>query len=78
MLLFGLLIGAAAYVFIRCVLGGIYTVEQNERAVITSFGRAQRLGNHTTLEDSIAEHLEDDHRERYNYPKVRVEMPGGP
>lgn len=74
----GLLIGAGLYLFVRCFLSGVFTVEQNERAVVTSFGRAQRLEGHTTLEDPIAEHLEPEHRERYAYPQVRVIGPGGP
>lgn len=74
----GLCIGAAAYFVIRCILSGIYTVEQNERAVLTSFGRAQRLGDQTTLETPIAEHLDEEHRSRYVYPQLKVVQPGGP
>lgn len=74
----GIIIGAALYIIFRCVLGGIYTVQPNERAVITSFGRAQRLGDRTTLDDPIAETLEEEHKERYSYPKLRVVGPGGP
>ncbi len=44
----------------------------------TSFGRAQRLGKLTTLHDPIAEFLNDDEKQRYAYPQVRVIMPGGP
>ncbi len=64
---------------VRYVLGGFYSVNQNERAVKTSFGRAQRLpGNRTTLDDPIAETLRPDERDRYVYPQVRVIGPGGP
>src|SRR3979411_1496391 len=64
---------------VRVVVGGIYTVNQNERAVKTSFGRAERLpGNKTTLDDPIATYLVDDERTRYIYPQVRVIPPGGP
>lgn len=76
--LIGLILGVLVYVIVRCVLGGVYTIEQNERAVITSFGRAERMGNQTTLEDPIAESLDDDHKERYRYPQLRVIGPGGP
>src|SRR5580700_7783845 len=69
--------GVIAYVLIYCLLGGVYTVNQNERAVITNFGRADRLGNRTTLELPIAESLTPEHRERYVYPQVRVVGPGG-
>jgi regulator of protease activity HflC (stomatin/prohibitin superfamily) len=70
--------GIIAYVLIYCLLGGVYTVNQNERAVITNFGRADRLGQRTTLELPIAESLTPEHRERYVYPQVRVVGPGGP
>jgi regulator of protease activity HflC (stomatin/prohibitin superfamily) len=58
---------------------GLYTVDQNERAVKTSFGRAVRVpGGKTTLEDPIAEFLRPEERSRYSYPQVRVIQPGGP
>jgi len=54
-------------------------VDQNERAVKTSFGRAERLpGNKTTLDTPIAEFLLPEERPRYTYPQVRVIPPGGP
>ncbi len=74
----GVGIGFMAWVLVRCVLTGFYAVDQNERAVKTVFGRAQRLGNMTTLDDPIAESLRDDEKERYRFPQVRVIMPGGP
>jgi regulator of protease activity HflC (stomatin/prohibitin superfamily) len=70
--------GVIAYVLIYCLLGGVYTVNQNERAVITNFGRAERLGERTSLDLPIAQNLGDEHRERYVYPQVRVVPPGGP
>ncbi len=78
MFLIGLTVGVLIYLVLLCLLGGIYTVEQNERAVITSFGRAQRIENQTTLDDPIAAHLDEEHRKRYSYPKLRVVGPGGP
>ncbi len=74
----GLILGAAVYVFLRCFLGGIYQVEQNERAVITSFGRAQRDGDLTTQDGPLGELLTDSSRDRYRYPQLRVIGPGGP
>ncbi|MBL8227578.1 MAG: SPFH domain-containing protein [Bryobacterales bacterium] len=55
---------------------GVYTIGQNERAVKTSFGRAERLGQATTLDDPIVQWLHAEERERYNYPQVRVIQPG--
>jgi regulator of protease activity HflC (stomatin/prohibitin superfamily) len=77
-LLNGVLLGALAWALVRCVLSGFYTVNQNERAVKTIFGRAQRVGNLTTLDDPIAEALTMEQQERYSYPQVQVISPGGP
>jgi len=75
----GFLIGFFIWFMVRVVVGGIFTVDQNERAVKTSFGRAERLpGGKTTLDDPIAGFLADDERTRYIYPQVRVILPGGP
>jgi regulator of protease activity HflC (stomatin/prohibitin superfamily) len=75
----GFLIGFFIWFIVRVVVGGIFTVDQNERAVKTSFGRAERLaGDKTTLDDPIAGFLAEDERTRYIYPQVRVILPGGP
>jgi len=74
----GCLIGAFAWFLVRCVLSGFYTVNQNERAVKTSFGRAERLGEATTAEDPISAMLNEEEKLRYAYPQVRVIPPGGP
>lgn len=73
----GILLGFTLWFFLRHGLGGFYTVDQNQRAVKTVFGRAQRLTT-TTLDNPIAEHLNPSERERYRYPAVRVIPPGGP
>jgi regulator of protease activity HflC (stomatin/prohibitin superfamily) len=78
-ILTGFLIGFFLWFLLRIVLTGIYTVDQNERAVKTVFGRAERLpGGKTTLDDPIAEQLKEEERPRYTYPQVRVIPPGGP
>ena len=74
----GCFIGFVAWFLMRYLVAGLYTVNQNERAVKTSFGRAQRIGDLTTLDDPIAEHLTPDQKARYCYPQVRVIPPGGP
>ncbi|MDX6765417.1 MAG: SPFH domain-containing protein [Candidatus Methylacidiphilales bacterium] len=76
--LLGLLLGLIAYILARCIIGGLYTVEQNERAVVTSFGKAERIGTLTTLDDPLSETLPPEDRERYIYPQVAVVGPGGP
>src|SRR6266581_4278834 len=77
-ILLGFLFGGLAWLFVRIILFGFYTVDQNERAVKTSFGRAERVPNATTLDDPISEPLDAEEKERYNYPQVRVIPPGGP
>ncbi|HET9184425.1 MAG TPA: SPFH domain-containing protein [Candidatus Angelobacter sp.] len=74
----GIVIGLLAWFLVRCLLSGIYTVNQNERAVKTSFGRADRIPGVTTLNDPISASLDADEKQRYAYPQVRVIMPGGP
>lgn len=74
----GIVIGVSAWFVTRCVLSGFYTVDQSQRALKTVFGRAQRIGTASTLNDPIAESLNEDEKQRYDYPQVRVIMPGGP
>jgi regulator of protease activity HflC (stomatin/prohibitin superfamily) len=74
----GILIGLIAWFVVRCLAAGVYTVNQNERAVKTNFGRAERIPGATTLNDPISQALNDDEKQRYVYPQVRVIMSGGP
>ena len=75
-IVFGVLLAIVLWFFARYGLGGFYTIGPNERAVLCTFGRAQRLEDETTLSDPIAEKLNDDERQRYEYPQVRVVAPG--
>ena len=68
------LVGLAGYLIYRIILGGFYTVKPDERAVITSLGRAVRLGGEMPVDDS----LDPEERERYRFPRLRVIGPGGP
>lgn len=74
-ILLGIPIGFLLWFLVRYGVLGFYTVGPNERAVLTTFGRAQRVGT-STLEEPIAQTLRDDERERYGYPQVRVIGPG--
>ncbi len=74
----GVFFGLAGYVLARALVTGFFTVDQNERAVLTSFGRAERIGTATTLDDPIAEGMPESDRGRYIYPQVKVIGPGGP
>jgi regulator of protease activity HflC (stomatin/prohibitin superfamily) len=72
----GFVLGFVAWFFARYGIGGFYTVGPNERAVLCTFGRAQRLNEQTTLTDPIADSLNPEERDRYCYPQVRVIGPG--
>lgn len=72
----GCLFGFVAWFVVRYLVAGFYTIDQNERAVVTSFGRAQRLGNATTADDPISESLRPDEQPRYACPQVQVIGPG--
>ena len=74
----GIILGFIAWFLLRYLAGGIYTVDQNERAVKTNFGRADRIPGATTLNDPISAGLDAEEKQRYQYPQVRVIMPGGP
>lgn len=74
--LLGMLFGFVVWFFVRYGLGGFYTIGPSERAVLTTFGRAQRLGAQTTLQDAVSAGLRPDERSRYAYPQVRVITPG--
>ncbi len=74
--LLGIPLGFVLWFFVRYGLGGFYTVGPNQRAVICTFGRAQRLAGVSTLQDPIAQALNPEERERYNYPQLRVMGPG--
>ncbi len=68
------ILGLMIYAFFRIGVRGFFTVRPDERAVKTSFGRAERLPG-PAVEDPD---LNVDERERYRYPRVRVIPPGGP
>lgn len=75
-ILAGCALGFSAWFIIRYFVAGFYIIDQNQRAVITTFGRADRLGEATTHTLPIADSLAEDERERYCYPQVRVVQPG--
>ncbi|MCB0332757.1 MAG: SPFH domain-containing protein [Bdellovibrionales bacterium] len=76
-----LILGFVAYLaffLVKALFVGFYTIRPDERGVLTSFGRAQRL---STLAESAQMNdpsLEGDEKDRYNYPKLKVKQPGGP
>ena len=66
--------GLFIYAFIRVLITGFFTVRPDQRAALTSFGRAQRL----TAAPDPDPSLSDQEQERYQYPAIRVIAPGGP
>lgn len=74
----GMVLGLVLWFVLRCVISGFYTIDQNERGVKTSFGRAERMGVLTTLDDPISQTLSAEERGRYVYPQLRVIPAGGP
>ena len=69
----GFTAGIFVFVVIRILIGCLYTIRPDQRAVVTSFGAVQKL------HESAAEpQLSEDEMERYHYPQVRVIGPGGP
>ena len=54
-----IVIGVVLWAFFRCIYSGFYTVNQNERAVKTIFGRAERVGNATTGNSPLGEMLSE-------------------
>jgi regulator of protease activity HflC (stomatin/prohibitin superfamily) len=74
MLTVAFLAGVLAFIVFKVFVRGFYTVKPDERAVVTSFGRAQRIGNAQVTDPS----LDEDEQARYQFPVVRTVAPGGP
>ena len=76
--LYGIGLGFLAWFLVRHVILGFYTVDQNERAVVTSFGRARRILGATTVYTPEGAAMREDEKARYVWPQVDVVGPGGP
>jgi regulator of protease activity HflC (stomatin/prohibitin superfamily) len=72
------ILGVGLWLLLRFLIPGFYTVAQNELAVKSVFGKARKLGNHTTLELPMAQSLSDDEKNRYVWPQLQIIQPGGP
>jgi len=70
--------GGLLFLLVRLLINGFYVVNQNERAVITSFGRAKRIAGNTAGDEALAMTLNEEQRERYDFPNLQVIQPGGP
>lgn len=65
---------ALTCLLIRVGVPAFFTVNPNERAAITTFGRAQRLSGDPA---EAPPELSEIERERYSYPQLQVINPGG-
>ncbi len=72
----GIIIGFIVWFIVRYGLIGFYIIGPNERAVVATFGKAQRIKGQTTLDDPVSDSLNEEEKERYIYPQVRVVGPG--
>lgn len=68
------IIGLGIYATLAVLAKGFYTVRPDERAVLTSFGRAERLPGASSADPELSPEEQD----RYHYPHLRVVPPGGP
>ncbi|MCK7576351.1 MAG: SPFH domain-containing protein [Chromatiales bacterium] len=68
------LLGMLVFIVYTVLIRAFYTVKPDERAIITSFGRAQRIGRLMVEDDS----LNDEEKQRYRFPRLQVIGPGGP
>ncbi len=71
-----IVLGIWIWFVLRCLFTGIYTVDQNERAIVTTFGRAPRFGDKTTADDPMSAVLDPEEKARYRYPLLEVTDPG--
>ncbi len=67
-------LGLLLFILYKVFIRAFYTVKPDERAVITSFGRAERLGDQMTEDDT----LNEEERARYRFPRLHTVGPGGP
>ncbi len=72
MTVFFFLLGLFVYFFFRVLLTGFYTVKPDERATVTSFGKA------VLLPGQGIERGPEGEEDRYSYPAIVVKGPGGP
>lgn len=66
------ILGLFVYALIRVLITGFFIVRPAERAVLTTFGKAQRMPQAALPEG------DPDDGNRYDYPAIRVIRPGGP
>jgi regulator of protease activity HflC (stomatin/prohibitin superfamily) len=78
MIFLGIVVGFIVWFLTRYLICGLYTVNQNERAVKTIFGKAERLNHTTTAQSTLGDTLNEEEKKLYDYPQVKIIPPGGP
>lgn len=68
------LLGILIFIIYRVFIRAFYIVKPDERAVLTSFGRAQRLGKLMLKDPAFSE----EELARYQVPRLHTIQPGGP
>lgn len=74
---FGVLVGVGIAAVLT-LLFGVYTIGPTERGVLTTFKRVQRLQGTVAEDPELGPLLAADEKDRYNFPLIRVILPGGP
>jgi regulator of protease activity HflC (stomatin/prohibitin superfamily) len=70
--------GLVLYVLLRALMLGFFTVAPTERAVLTSFGKGQRIAGVSTLDTPLTEDIPASDRNRYRYPQFAGDRAGRP
>jgi regulator of protease activity HflC (stomatin/prohibitin superfamily) len=73
MIVMGIIVGFVLWFFFNYIYTSFYKVEQNERAVLTSFGKAIRLS-----EARADFGFNEREKLLYDFPQLKVVGPGGP
>jgi len=68
------LLGVLTFLVYRVLIRAFYTIKPDERAILTAFGRAQRLDKLMVKDASLS----DEEMARYQVPRLRTIDPGGP
>ncbi len=69
--------GLVLYLVVKVLATALFIVRPDERAVLTSFGRARRLSDEFENGEKDP-NLTTEELQRYRYPRVAVIRPGGP
>ena len=69
--LIGIFAGLGMYTIFRVLISGFYIVRPDQRAVLTSFGRAQRMPEDANSK-ADSPHLTADEQQRYQLSLIHI------